>query len=465
MRPPDLPSPSRLTKDAPKKQSPSPRADRSDAEALGEELVKAAPEQQEAILEKLGQGKGTEYTQALAIAIGQLTGESKEKARQTLVNRLTRFTSTTLQAYLGNEAPELRRAAALAVGKKGFKDRIGDLIDLLDDPEPSVVQAANGALQNLTKQDSAAGSKAAAAEPVQTHSKQQSQPPGETSPSSQRVVVGKAKAPSVPLPKAKPTKKDEDLPDVALVPPPETSSEVMAIIRSQAIALHSRKAEERIQAAQALGGLGEDGKPARRLLCAAMLDPVSAVRVAAADALKNIDPKMHYLAVVLATEKVATDEDVNRVANLLEKIQKIEEDGEPLVPLVAYALKFAASNDSYPLFIRALTTLGRIGRKDLASYRVIASALTHRDMRVRAVALHEVARMKHGKLAVPRILVLLRQDTPANRIAAMEALAALADESTEEIIDAAIAEQRYHDSEEVRRAVEAARNKLENKHN
>ena len=76
-----------------------------------------------------------------------------------------------------------------------------------------------------------------------------------------------------------------------------------------------------------------------------------------------------------------------------------------------------------------------------------------------------LAHMKHGKLAVPKILALLRTETPLNRIAAMETLAALADESTEEIVAEAIAAQRYHKEESVRRAVDAALNKLENKQN
>jgi len=139
---------------------------------------------------------------------------------------------------------------------------------------------------------------------------------------------------------------------------------VKAIIRANALALYSKRPSERIQAARVLGGLGEEGKPARRLLCGAMLDPVIDVRVAAADALKNIDPKMHYLAVVLATEKVATNLDSAHVVTLLGKIQRLEEDGEPLAPLVSYVVKFAASNGANTLLTTALTTLSRIGRKD-----------------------------------------------------------------------------------------------------
>lgn len=460
-RPPELPSPARPAKGAPKKNRPLPSTNGEEADALGEELVKAADEQQDELLEKLRQGKGPEYTQALAAAIDRLSDEAKKKARQTLVERLTRFTAKTLLAYLGSENPELRRAAALALGMKDEKDHISDLIDLLEDPEPSVVDAAHAALKRLLTPRDAASEEHAESRPARTtEPREQPSPPRAPMPPAKKQRPARDSQAS----KSKPENKDDDLPDVSLVPPEETSSDVKAILRAKAIALFSKRASERIQAAQELGALGEAGKPARRLLCAAMLDPVIKVRFAAADALKNIDPKMHYLAVVLATEKVANNNDAYRLVRLLEKIQKLEEDGEPLAPLVAFVAKFAARNGAYNLFTTALTTLTHIGRKDLSSYRVVATALTNRDARVRAIALRGLPRMKHGKLAVARILALLKHDSPANRIAAIEALAILADESTEEIIVDAIAAQRYHDNEEVRRAVDSALNKLENKH-
>jgi HEAT repeat protein/DNA-directed RNA polymerase subunit RPC12/RpoP len=458
-RPPELPSPIRPAEDTPKKKRPLPSTDKGEADLLGEELVEAAPKKQEELLEKLRQGKGPEYTQALAIAIGQLPDEAKKKARQTLADRLTRFTAKTLLAYLGDENPELRRAAALALGMKDDKEHIGELIDMLEDPEPLVVRAVQAALKSLTGQDAAA-KEHAEAEPARNPNAYAHSPPSR---SPLPAPEAKPMARDTPVSRAKQQKENGDLPDVSLVPPEETSSAVKAIIKANAIALHSKRASDRIQAAQVLGGLGEAGKPARRLLCAAMLDPVIAVRFAAADALKEIDPKMHFLAVVLADEKVATENDATRVVALLEKIQKLEEDGEPLAPLVAFVAKFAASAGVYNLFTAALTTLTHIGRRDLASYRVIATALNNPDPLIRAIALRGLAHMKHGKLAVPRILILLKLDTPANRIAAMEALATLADQSTEEIIADAITAQRYHHDEAVRRAVEIALNKLENK--
>lgn len=445
IRPPDLPPPARQAKAPPKKKQTVPNVEQEEADSLVQELVKAAPQQQEGLLEKLRQGKGAEYTQALAVAIGRLSDTSKKKAQQAMADRLTRFTAKTLLSYLGDENPELRRAAALALGMKDNKDHVSDLIGMLEDPDPSVVQAVQTALKKLTNQVAA---------PAKSGEDRSGRTP---SPGTKPPV------PDSQASRSKQQKKDEDMPDVSLVPPEETSTAVKAIIKANAVALHSKRPSERIQAAQVLGGLGEAGKPARRLLCAAMLDPVAAVRVAAADALKDIDPKMHYLALVLSTQKVESGNDVARITTLLKKIQKLEEDGEPLAPLIAFVAKFAASKGFADLFTTALTTLAHVGRRDLSSYRVVATVLTSRDAPIRTIALHELARMKHGKLAVPRILVLLKHDTPANRIAAIEALTVLTDESTEEIITDAIAALRYHPDEAVRKAVETALNKLENK--
>jgi HEAT repeat protein len=259
-------------------------------------------------------------------------------------------------------------------------------------------------------------------------------------------------------PKAKQPKKD-DLPEVALVIPEDARPEVKAIIKSNVFALRSRRASERLHAAHVLGELGEAGKPVRGFLCAAMLDPVPDIRVAAADALKNIDPKMQYLAVTLVTEK-----DGGRLAELLGRIQNLEDDGEPLAPLVAYgAFASAAADNENHLLAPELAALSHIARNDLPSCRLIASALANPEESVRATALRSLARMKHGKLAVRTIIALLKTDTPANRIAAIETLTALADESTEEVIAHAIAALRYHEDESIRRAVDAALNKLQSK--
>lgn len=252
--------------------------------------------------------------------------------------------------------------------------------------------------------------------------------------------------------------KKDDLPDVALQIPEETRPETKAILIDNATRLRSRSPGERERAAHVLGELSDQGKPARRLLCNAMLDITPSVRVAAADALKKIDAKLQYLAVALATER-----DSYRRLELLERVAKLEDDGEPLTPLVAaYAReRFPSHLGTRPLQ-RIIATLSYIARADPWVYRQTAAALDNRDPEVRRVAVNALTRLKHGRQAVTKIIAILKYDE-ANRIPAIEALSVLADQSTEDAIREAIAAQRYHPREEVRRAVEVALNKLQNK--
>jgi hypothetical protein len=101
----------------------------------------------------LRDNKGGEYTQALAGAIPKLDGELKSKAREALADRLARMTATTLGEKLADDAPEVRRAAALACAMKDDKTNVRRLIDLLEDKEPTVARAAYASLKSLTGRD------------------------------------------------------------------------------------------------------------------------------------------------------------------------------------------------------------------------------------------------------------------------------------------------------------------------
>jgi hypothetical protein len=107
-----------------------------------------------------------------------------------------------------------------------------------------------------------------------------------------------------PRPKAPPPKsKGDDLPEVSLQIPDEASPQTRpAMLARVYTLLRAKKATERAEAARVPGELGEQGKPARAAVYRALLEHNADVRVAAADALKSIDPKMQYLAVALATE-------------------------------------------------------------------------------------------------------------------------------------------------------------------
>jgi hypothetical protein len=131
---------------------------------LGDELIKATPSKWQKALQKLRDGKGPEFTQALAYTITQLDGQQKKSARDALAERLSNMKSSTLGQYLADENPELRRAAALACAMKEDKAHIGKLIDLLDDPERTVERAAYAALKDLSKEDYGPAADASAAD-------------------------------------------------------------------------------------------------------------------------------------------------------------------------------------------------------------------------------------------------------------------------------------------------------------
>jgi hypothetical protein len=135
---------------------PAPTVDPAndpDAARLSEQLVQAAADQRDGLLDKYEQGKGTAYTEALARAISQLKGTAKTKAREALAKRLSRMTAQTLKDRLKDDDVELRRAAALACAMKEDKGYIEVLIPLLEDEEKTVTQAARAALKELSGKD------------------------------------------------------------------------------------------------------------------------------------------------------------------------------------------------------------------------------------------------------------------------------------------------------------------------
>jgi HEAT repeat protein len=120
---------------------------------MSEELVAAKGEEQLAVLARLRDSKGIDNTDALAMAIPKLSSDTQRQARDALTQRLTRMTAATLRDKLQDDNVEVRRAAALACGRKEAKELIPDLLQLLDDVEMDVVQSARMALKELTGQD------------------------------------------------------------------------------------------------------------------------------------------------------------------------------------------------------------------------------------------------------------------------------------------------------------------------
>jgi HEAT repeat protein len=125
----------------------------AEATRLSDELVKAQGEEQMSVLAGLRESRGIDNTDALALAIPRLSGAIHRQARDALTQRLMRMTATVLRDKLQDDNIEVRRAAANACGRKQAKEYIPDLLQLLDDPEMVVIQAARQALKDLTGQD------------------------------------------------------------------------------------------------------------------------------------------------------------------------------------------------------------------------------------------------------------------------------------------------------------------------
>ncbi len=154
-RPPSRPDPqpARAEDRTPRPETPPARAAEPDAGRLIEELVKAPADKQPALLEKLRDGKGAVFTQALAGAIPALGASMKTKARDALADRMERMTAGTLKDKLSDDDLEVRRAAALAVAMKEERSLVPRLIEMLQDREPAVARAALASLKSLTGQD------------------------------------------------------------------------------------------------------------------------------------------------------------------------------------------------------------------------------------------------------------------------------------------------------------------------
>jgi hypothetical protein len=141
-------------KDAAAEKPPvAPPGSTSEADRLARDLPTAPPERQEKIIADLRDGKGGEYTDALARVIPQVTGAAQKKTRDALAERLAHMNAATVRTKLKDDNAEVRRAAALACAMKYDKSFIPELIAALDDKDTWVIRSAAVALRTLTGQD------------------------------------------------------------------------------------------------------------------------------------------------------------------------------------------------------------------------------------------------------------------------------------------------------------------------
>ncbi|MGH7169061.1 MAG: hypothetical protein ACRELG_02135, partial [Gemmataceae bacterium] len=130
-----------------------PPPSRSVAGRMADDLVKSTGGRRATLLRLYREGKGALYTDALALAIPQLSGDRKRKVRQALVERLTSMPDKELSEQQKNDDVEARRAFAAACAAKKSKAMVPLLIPLVRDSRSSVSEAVHEALKQLTGQD------------------------------------------------------------------------------------------------------------------------------------------------------------------------------------------------------------------------------------------------------------------------------------------------------------------------
>jgi hypothetical protein len=157
---PDLPSPSPLEKilsPAPvpqpiakeePKPSPNPAID-----AMVHKLLNAPAAEQDLLLKRWRDGEDEANLPALAKAIANLNGAAQRKARAALADHCTRLNSHQRSEYLTSGDAEIRRAAVLSCAVRDNRQYLDRLIELLQDKEAPVADAAHAVLCSLTGKD------------------------------------------------------------------------------------------------------------------------------------------------------------------------------------------------------------------------------------------------------------------------------------------------------------------------
>jgi HEAT repeat protein len=120
---------------------------------LSTALLRAAPSQRDQLLARYRDARDDHSTERLACAIPHLEGKLQMKARQALVERISRLPADQLRARLQDDDAELRRAAVLACERKADMELVPDLIEVLLDSQRAVAGDAQKTLQRLTGQD------------------------------------------------------------------------------------------------------------------------------------------------------------------------------------------------------------------------------------------------------------------------------------------------------------------------
>jgi len=247
----------------------------------------------------------------------------------------------------------------------------------------------------------------------------------------------------------------------------EDSSETKAILKVLLTDLKSKKADDRIKGAQAIGELGAKGKSACRPLCEAMLDTHVKVRTAAADALKQVDNDLAELAVAIY---------INADIKAVQKATAMGADAEALCPLIyVFANQINGGiikYDSIPARASPIATvhlrtcleaLCRVAPDDPKVNAMIISAISLRQSpsvlaedsaKIRNEAIILIRELKNKKQALKPLLFAAANDTDIVRSNAIVSLGAIYDADNDKIITKALEAMRFDKSESIRKVVD-----------
>jgi hypothetical protein len=116
-------------------------------------LVEGPPLQQAERLKAFRDKSGTAYDTALALAIPEMSAELQKLGRTVLADRFYCLPTKTLAEKLGDEDPEVRRAAVSVCRQRKLKALVPELIALLDDADQDVAKQAHQLLQQIAGRD------------------------------------------------------------------------------------------------------------------------------------------------------------------------------------------------------------------------------------------------------------------------------------------------------------------------
>jgi hypothetical protein len=257
---------------------------------------------------------------------------------------------------------------------------------------------------------------------------------------------------------------------VASIKADEPTPEVKVIIARFQDEVKSESERSRVSAYTTVGELGEKGKSIRRQLCQGMLDKSTAVKTAAADALKKVDATIYKMALAI---------EINQDEKTIDSARDMKQEAEPLTPLL---LKLAVQNATLgsqvePIvssdltreagvairlarqkMIRCINALSQMAPDDSGVNKAIIQMLSNPIEELRTTALDNIDPLKNKKLALSKVVFIANdhKNGVSLRAKAVTKVPDLIDNNTSTNAKKALEKLRFDAQPEVRAAVEDA---------